>query len=117
MKVLIRTTANPPKHAVHDCGHVLCTGRSQYEGLETGISKNSISPLKSEEFVPPKVKTPPGDESPLLGSDLASQNENSGLCSWSLFSRFCQKGTPPVLAIVWKARPKIPEVCPSKRPL
>jgi len=54
---------------------------SQNVGSPAGILMNSISPVKSDEFVPPRVNTPPGARSAELEVSRASQNDISGLVS------------------------------------
>lgn len=91
---------------------------NQKEGVDTGISWKSILPLKRDEFVPPRVKTPPATFCEVeVGEALVSQNDKSGDESWLLLSSACQKGVARVLAIEENARPMIPDTVPSSKPL
>jgi len=82
------------------------------------MSINSMSPVKSELFVPPSVKTPPGSSVDAEGFVfcLVSQKDISGEVSVLVDTSVCQKGGACVLAMASKARPMIPETLPSKRP-
>ena len=75
-------------------------------------------PLKSDEFVPPRVKTPPEDRdvSEAGCRSRASQNDISGVLSRLLLLRFCQKSVAFVLARDLKAKPKAPDTGASTKP-
>jgi len=66
---------------------------SQKEGVDTRL-RNSIVPLKSVEFVPPRVKRPPGDRDVGVAGlrSRPSQNDISGALNRLLLVRVCQKG-------------------------
>ena len=82
------------------------------------MSWKSMSPLNSDELVPPRVNTPPGTFCDCeLGSARVSQNDSSCEESWLLFASACQKGVARVLAMLWNARPMMPDTEPSRRPL
>ena len=67
-----------------------------------------MSPLKSVEFVPPRVKTPPGATD--AGSvSRASQNDISGALSCLSSIRACQKGVALIAARGLKAKPIRPD--------
>jgi len=51
---------------------------NQNEGVETGISINSISPVNSDELVPPRVNSPPTTSVWLVSVDRESQKLISG---------------------------------------
>lgn len=74
-----------------------------------GILRNSISPVNSEEFVPPRVNVPPGTSSTCKFCDRASQNAISGDESWLLVANASQKGVARVLAKVANAKPIRPD--------
>ena len=74
-----------------------------------------MSPLKSDEFVPPRVNTPPFTSSAVEdGFALASQNDISGEENWFAFSSACQKGVARVTASVEKASPISPDISPCR---
>ena len=78
-----------------------------------------MSPLKSVEFVPPRVKTPRearNDAETGLRS-RPSQNDISGELSRLLSVAACQKGAAPVLARALKPRPSRPDTGLVTRPL
>ena len=90
---------------------------SQNVGVVPGIFKNSISPVNKLELVPPRVKAPPGTSFwVLVWLERVSQNPISGVVSWPPVARACQNGIAFVFAIAEKARPKIPETEPWRRP-
>jgi len=97
--------------------HSLVRGNSQKLGWPAGMLMNSISPVKSDEFVPPSVKTPPGSKFWVDEEERVSQNDISGAESWLLSIRACQNGTASVLARDWKANPIRPETGASTRPV
>ena len=78
-----------------------------------------MSPLKSVEFVPPRVKRPPGarDVSETGLRLRASQNDISGVLNKLLLVRASQKGVDPVLAMGWKAKPIRPDTGAFTRPV
>jgi len=82
----------------------------QKEGV-VARSRNSMSPLKSDVFVPPRVKTPPEarDVSEVGLVSRASQNDISGALSRLLLVTACQKGVVDVLVRDSKAKPIRPD--------
>ena len=91
---------------------------SQKEGSAARLM-NSMSPLKSDEFVPPRVKTPPGAREVWEAgwSSCANQNDISGALSRLLLLRFCKKGIASVLARDQKAKPIRPDTGAFTRPV
>ena len=91
---------------------------SQKEGDATRL-RNSMSPLKSDEFVPPRVKTPPGarEDGELELGLRASQNDISGALSRLLSVTAFQKGIACVLARAMKAKPIRPDTGAFTRPV
>ena len=76
-------------------------------------------PLKSVEFVPPRVKTPPEarDVSVAGLRSRPSQNDISGELNRLLLVIACQKGVDCVLARDWKAKPIRPDTGAFTRPV
>ena len=76
-----------------------------------------MSPLKSVEFVPPSVKTPPEarDDAEVGLVSRASQNDISGALSRLVTA--CQKGVAWVLARDSKAKPIRPDTGAVTSPL
>ena len=73
-----------------------------------------MSPVKSDEFVPPKVKIPPAPSFVVdRGSARCSQKLISGAASSPLVANACQKGVARVLAMEENASPMIPCTEPS----
>ena len=84
-----------------------------------GNGWKSISPWKKVEFVPPRVKVPPGLVAVLEETwpfRRVMKNDISELGSWLPSTRACQKGVAPDAAMVSKANPMIPAREPSIRP-
>jgi hypothetical protein len=81
------------------------------------IGKNSISPWKSDELVPPRVNDPPGSSSwKFVPRKRVSWNAISGAASCLLEMSACQKGVAPVAEMALNARPMMPETEPVRRP-
>ena len=76
-----------------------------------------MSPVKSVEFVPPRVKTPPGarDVAEAGLRSRANQNDISGVLNWLVTAS--QNGVEFVLARASKARPIRPDTGASTRPV
>lgn len=74
----------------------------------------SISPMYREEFVPPRVRKPPGSFTcaSISSLNLVNQKDISGAENWLLLVNACQNGTALVEARAWKARPIMPETEP-----
>lgn len=91
---------------------------NQNVGVVASRSKNSMSPVNKVEFVPPRVKTPPGSSTSAVGSsrNRVSQKPISGEVSFPPSASACQNGVERVEAMVLNASPRIPETEPSRRP-
>lgn len=91
--------------------------KSQNVSCPDGMLTKSMSPVKSEELVPPRVNTPPLMSCwRFVTGALSNQKENSGDVNWFELTKACQNGTAFVSAIPWNASPRIPETSPSSRP-
>ena len=69
---------------------------------------NSISPVYSEELVPPSVNAPPGMLASVDDVERVSQKLISGESNCPLVASVCQKGVDPVAERGAKARPRKP---------
>lgn len=82
---------------------------------DEGMLMNSTLPVNSDEFVPPKVKIPPGSSSATSVWPLKRviQNAISGDESWFWLTRASQNGVDCVEEMPENARPIIPETGPT----
>jgi hypothetical protein len=101
------------------CTVTLETASNQNVGVDgPAIGRNSMSPVKRLELVPPSVKEPPGSSSFTFFAPRkrVSQNAISGAVSWFEEINPCQKGTACVDEMAPNAKPKMPETEPESRP-
>jgi len=73
-----------------------------------------MSPVNSDELVPPRVNTPP-ETSFFRSVDRVSQKLISGEESSLLLTSVSQKGVALVWAMVVNARPIVPDVLPVRK--
>ena len=100
---------------IEGCLQVMAS--SQNDGVLTGRSRNSISPVNNDELVPPRVNIPPGSSGDAEASPryLSIQKLISGAESSPPLAKPCQKGVEPVEAMASYASPIIPDTDPLKR--
>ena len=81
--------------------------------------KNSMSPVKSELFVPPRVNTPPNSSAlgSCVGVKRVKKNDISGSAKRPAFTSSSQKGVVWDWEIAWNARPRMPASPESNRSL